>query len=142
MHQGAPDDLRKPAPAATDKPAAAGPCPPFTIPDHTLLRKIGGGSYGDVWLARHQMGMYRAVKFVSRASFERREPFERELAGIRRFEPVSRSHEGFVDILHVGINEAEGWFYYVMELGDDEISGQAIEPEAYTPKTLAKDIVR
>ena len=31
------------------------------IPDHQLLRRIGGGSYGEVWLARSVMGTYRAV---------------------------------------------------------------------------------
>ena len=46
-------------------------------------------------------------------------PFERELSGIRKFEPISRSHPGFVDVLHVGINEDRTCFYYIMELGDD-----------------------
>src|SRR5580658_2904327 len=89
------------------------------IPDHELLKCIGQGSYGEVWLARNMMGQYRAVKIVYRESFRERRPFERELAGIRKFEPISRSHEGFIDVLHVGINEHEGYFYYVMELGDD-----------------------
>jgi len=33
---------------------------PSHIPDHELLRRIGGGSYGEVWLARNVMGTYRA----------------------------------------------------------------------------------
>jgi WD40 repeat protein len=110
------------------------------IPDHDLLRCIGRGSYGTVWLARNIMGMYRAVKIVYRKSFTSERPFERELSGIRRFEPISRSHEGFVDILQIGINQEQGYFYYVMELGDDETSGQNIDPENYAPKTLAKEI--
>jgi WD40 repeat protein len=84
--------------------------------------------------------MYRAVKFVSRQSFRDQRPWERELSGIRKFEPISRSHEGFVDVLHVGINEEQGYFYYVMELGDDRTSGQNIIPEQYVPKTLSKEI--
>jgi hypothetical protein len=75
------------------------------IPDHQLLKCIGRGSYGEVWLARNMMGEYRAVKIVYRESFREQRPFERELSGIRKFEPISRSHEGFIDILHVGINE-------------------------------------
>jgi WD40 repeat protein len=86
--------------------------------------------------------MYRAVKIVSRSSFNDQGPFERELSGIRSFEPVSRSHEGFVDILHVGINERQDCFFYVMELGDDQTDGQRIDPQNYIPKTLAKEIVR
>jgi WD40 repeat protein/serine/threonine protein kinase len=110
------------------------------VPDHDLLRCIGRGSYGEVWLARTSMGLYRAVKFVYRKSFDDARPFERELSGIRMFEPLSRSHDGFVDVLQVGINEAQGYFYYVMELGDDKSSGQVIEPENYSPKTLATEI--
>jgi serine/threonine protein kinase len=114
--------------------------PAIAIPDHQLFRCIGQGSYGEVWLARNMMGMYRAVKVVYRQSFKDQRPFERELSGIRKFEPISRSHEGFIDILHIGMNEEKGYFYYVMELGDDEISGQSINPDSYTPKTLAKQI--
>src|SRR5207249_8563809 len=37
-----------------------------SIPDHELLRCIGGGSYGEVWLARNVLGDYRAVKVIYR----------------------------------------------------------------------------
>ena len=87
------------------------------IPDHTLMRRIGQGSYGDVWLARNVMGTFRAVKVVYRKGFESDRPYEREFGGIKRFEPISRSHEGFVDILQVGRNDQAGYFYYVMEIG-------------------------
>ena len=122
--------------------AAGDALPEVSIPDHTLLRCIGRGSYGEVWLARNTFGLYRAVKLVYRSSFKDQRPFERELSGIRKFEPISRSHEGFIDVLHVGINEAQGCFYYVMELGDDEASGQQIDPEHYSSKTLDKEIRR
>jgi WD40 repeat protein len=114
--------------------------PPLLIPDHQLLRCIGRGSYGEVWLARNTMGTYRAVKVVYRKSFADQRPFEREVSGIRKFEPISRSHEGFVDVLHIGINEEHGYFYYVMELGDDWKSGQSIDPDNYTPKTLSQNL--
>ncbi len=130
---------RLPEHGTSGAPKAEG-SPPIAIPDHTLLRRIGRGSYGEVWLARHTMGMYRAVKIVFRASFKEQRPFDRELSGIRKFEPISRSHEGFMDVLHVGLNDGEGYFYYVMELGDDEHHGQTIEPDRYSPKTLAKEI--
>ena len=113
---------------------------PPDIPDHRLLRCVGRGSYGSVWLARNILGVYRAVKIVERKSFKDQKPFERELSGIRRFEPISRSHEGFIDVLQVGIDEAHGFFYYVMELGDDQVTGQDIRVENYSPKTLAKEV--
>src|ERR1043165_4500091 len=96
--------------------------PPHTpspeIPDHKLLRCIGRGAYGEVWLARSIIGTCRAVKVVWRRSFETDRPFEREFAGIQKFEPVSRSHDNLVDILHVGRNDEVGYFFYVMELAD------------------------
>src|SRR5215472_17469129 len=95
-----------------------------TIPDHALLRGIGRGSYGEVWLAHNVMGRARAVKVIWRRQFESEKPFEREFLGIQRYEPVSRSSGGLVHVLHVGKNDAEGYFYYVMELADDAARNQ------------------
>ncbi|MCI0536567.1 MAG: protein kinase, partial [Verrucomicrobiales bacterium] len=95
------------------------PPSPISLTDLQLVRRIDAGNYGEVWLARSVVGTWRAVKIVRRDRFETAEPFEREYAGITAFEPVSLTHPGLVSILHVGRNEAEGWFYYVMELADD-----------------------
>lgn len=84
----------------------AGSLSPLQVPDHELLRRIGGGSYGEVWLARNIMGTYRAVKIVYRQHFEHDRPYEREFEGIRKFEPISRSHEGLVDLLQIGRNDS------------------------------------
>lgn len=110
---------------------------PPPVPDHELIRRIGKGGFGEVWLARNVLGTYHAVKLVFRKAFEDDEPFEREFNGLRRFTPISRTHEGFVHVLHVGRNDAQGYLYYVMELGDDETRGQEILTESYSPKTLA-----
>ena len=58
---------------------------PVSIPDHTLLRVIGRGSYGEVWEARNVMGTPRAVKIVRRQDFEYARPFDREFEGIQRY---------------------------------------------------------
>jgi serine/threonine protein kinase len=92
--------------------------PPPAVPDHKLIRVIGQGAYGEVWLAQNVMGTSRAVKIVFRQRFEDDQPYEREHKGIQKFEPVSRLHEGLVDILQIGRNDAAGYFYYVMELAD------------------------
>jgi serine/threonine protein kinase len=107
------------------------------IPDHEVIRLIGSGSGGQVWLARTTLGTLRAVKTVRRQPFKHQRSFERELNGILKFEPISRLHDGLVDILHVGRNESQDYFYYVMELADDMATGQNIRPETYLPKTLA-----
>jgi hypothetical protein len=108
------------------------------IADHQLLRRIGKGAYGEVWLARSVIGTYHAVKLVYRNSFADAAPFEREFNGLRKFTPISNTHPGFVHVLHVGRNDAEGFIYYVMEVADDEACGQNIVPETYSPRTLAK----
>jgi eukaryotic-like serine/threonine-protein kinase len=109
------------------------------VPDHELLRLIGSGSSGQVWLARNALGTYRAVKIVHEKAFKHRRPFEREFNGILKFEPVSRLHDGLVDILQVGRNEAAGYFYCVMELADDAVTGPNIHPPTYLPRTLGHD---
>src|SRR5688572_15660775 len=60
------------------------------VADHELLRVIGRGAYGEVWLARHsRLGALRAVKIVRRDRFGDARPFQREFDGIRRYEPIS-----------------------------------------------------
>jgi hypothetical protein len=121
-----------------DAPVHLGPPP--RVPDYELVRRVGGGSYGDVWLARGITGAWRAIKVVHRGRFDRDKPYEREFAGVLRFEPVSRAHESQVDILHVGRNDDAGCFYYVMELADDQRTGPQINPDTYTPKTLRSEL--
>src|SRR5215831_5270557 len=113
------------------------------VPDHDLLRRIGEGSYGEVWLARNRVGTLRAVKVVYRDRFKDERPYEREFSGIQKYEPISRSNEGLVDVLQIGRNDAEHYFYYVMELADDAGSTEPIgkpSVESYVPRTLAQQI--
>src|ERR1022692_2348912 len=143
--------------APPGNPVAPQPAP--VIPDHELLRLIGRGAYGEVWLARNAIGTLRAVKIVHRQSFERTEYFEREFKGLLKFEPISRSHEGLVHVLQIGRRDDAGYFFYVMELADGlnverevrnaESKGAGAQttphsalatPHSYTPCTLRSEL--
>ncbi|HEX8295435.1 MAG TPA: bifunctional serine/threonine-protein kinase/formylglycine-generating enzyme family protein [Chthoniobacteraceae bacterium] len=112
------------------------------VPNHEMVRIIGRGSYGEIWLARSLTGTWRAVKIVDRRTFESEKTFQREFEGMAKFEPFSREDPGFVDILHVGRDEADDFFYYVMELADDHIAGERIDPKRYVPKTIKTELAR
>ena len=101
---------------------------------------IGRGAYGEIWLARTVTGALRAVKVVYRSTFETERAFLREFAGMSAFEPISRAHAGFINILHVG-RTAE-YLYYSMELADDHLAGRRINVETYEPRTLKTDLAR
>ncbi|MFO1497569.1 MAG: protein kinase [Verrucomicrobiota bacterium] len=132
-----------------------------------MLGRIGGGAYGEVWMARGATGVLRAVKIVWRRTFEDDRPFQREFEGIQRFEQVSREHPSQLALFHVGRDEAAGCFYYVMELADDAsaegaharpsdtsshprdeeksekspvLSGQTLGSFSYVPHTLRFDL--
>src|SRR4030095_7819775 len=88
----------------------------LSIPDYELLRPIGRGAYGEVWLARNVTGSLAALKIVHRAAFDHDRPFEREFEGIKRFEPISRTDPSQEAILHVG--RGAGFFYSVTALAE------------------------
>ncbi len=110
------------------------------IPDHELLRVIGRGAYGEIWLGRTVTGALRAVKIVYRSTFESERAFLREFEGMSAFEPISRGHAGFIDILHVG--RTNEYLYYSMELADDHLAGREIDVVNYEPRTLKSDLGR
>ncbi|HEX3619940.1 MAG TPA: bifunctional serine/threonine-protein kinase/formylglycine-generating enzyme family protein [Candidatus Udaeobacter sp.] len=110
------------------------------IPDHELLRVIGRGAYGEIWLARTVTGAFRAVKIVYRSTFESERAFLREFEGMSAFEPISRAHAGFINILHVG--RTADYLYYTMELADDHLAGRRIDILSYEPRTLKNDLAR
>ena len=99
---------------------------------------IGRGAYGEIWLARSLTGAFRAVKVVHRTTFESARAFQREFQGMSSFEPISRAHPGFVDILHVG--RTSEYLYYIMELADDHVAGRKVDPLHYVPRTLKTDL--
>jgi hypothetical protein len=71
LPDGAAGDAASPrrTPNSTSPATPASARPPPAIPDHELIRRIGAGAYGEVWLARTALGAYRAVTIVYRSEF-------------------------------------------------------------------------
>ena len=113
------------------------------IPDYELFNPpFGEGAYGKVWLARNALGQWRALKIIYLANFDQNvDPYEREFNGISRYKPVSDQHPGLLRVDFVS-EKLDGYFYYVMELGDPLEAGWEREPSTYKPRDLVSERTR
>jgi hypothetical protein len=90
--------------------------------------------------ARDAAGRHWAVKIVYRSSFDDDRPYEREYKGILRFFPVSAQSESQLRVMHVGRRDADGCFYYIMELADDASGAEQVRSDSYLPHTLRSEL--
>jgi eukaryotic-like serine/threonine-protein kinase len=109
---------------------------PPEIPDFELVRLIGEGAFGQVWLARNlTTGSLRAVKTIPMRRSCGGDPAGREITSLARLESnLPAKHPNLMDIDHVG--KAGEHLFYVMAPADD-VSGQPASPDDdYRPATL------
>jgi len=108
-------------------------------PDYEVFNPpFGQGAYGRVWLVQNAIGQWQALKAVYRAHFgSQSKPYDREFNGIRRYKPISDGHPGLLRVDFISKKKSQGYFYYVMELGDGLQPGWEQSPSAYTPRDLA-----
>ena len=97
-----------------------------------LVREIGHGAYGVVYLAVGTDGKRAAVKVCRRDEIGE-ERYARELRGARLYSAIPRT-TGLVWMKEL-VEEPWG-FYSVMDLADHEFDGEFSE-DTYRPKTLA-----
>ncbi|MBM4039544.1 MAG: serine/threonine protein kinase [Planctomycetes bacterium] len=136
-------------PQATTLGYSATEGPPPNLPDLDLLRCIGSGSFGRVWLARNRAtGKLLAVKIIRRFSAGMPAQAAREVQAIARLEAnLAAPHENLLTIHHVG--QTDEWLYYTMDLADDARQGKGdnllfrggkvecpLFPPDYRPATL------
>ncbi|HYG23575.1 MAG TPA: CHASE2 domain-containing protein [Verrucomicrobiae bacterium] len=107
------------------------------VPGYELWPKpFGEGAYGKVWLARKGSGPWEALKVVYLARFDQRtEPYEREFKGVNLYRRISDQHPGLLRVTHVS-EKLQGYFYYVMELGDSVTPDWRGDPNRYKPRDL------
>ena len=114
---------------------SAGDSPPL-VPDHDLLRPIGEGGFGRVWLAANRTtGRLRAIKLIPLRGRGTTDPAGREIVSLTRLEEnVRRRHPHLLDIDHVG--QTDDFLFYVMDAADDVTGGPASATLSYRPATL------
>lgn len=108
---------------------------PPTIPDVELVRRIGCGGFGEVWLGVNRAtGALKAVKLIPlRAGTA--DPAGREIVSLSQLESqrIAR-HPHLLDIQHVG-RTADALFY-LMDPADDVSGKPAANDPSYRPATL------
>jgi len=127
------------------------------IPDIELIKPIGRGAFGEVWLGEERMlpGVFRAVKIVRHrirlGPPERHDGLTssdpgstdhaaRELFGVQTSQSRAARHPHLVEILRVGrLNDASATdppIFYVMEAADHIGGPQPFRPSDYRPLSL------
>lgn len=126
---------------ATGKKAVTEKLP--VTPGYELFQPpIGEGAYGKVWLARNKAGQWRALKAIYLSSFNQNTgPYDREFAGVTRYQAVSGKHPGLLRVDFVSA-KLDGYFYYVMELADSTSPRWEKFPAQYQPHDLAAERAR
>ena len=119
-------------PQAVSGEAQAAP----NVPDLDLLRPVGSGGFGRVWLATNRTtGQFRAVKVIPLQRSGQANAAAREISSLTRLEAnLQCRHPNLLSIHHVG-KTAEHLFY-VMDPADDAAGGRASDSLGYRPATL------
>ena len=111
--------------------------PPPSIPDLDLVRRIGRGGFGEVWLGINRAtGGLKAVKVVPLARGGRKvDPAGREVVSLAQFESqqIGR-HPNLLDVQHVG--RTDDVLFMLMDPADDVSGKPATNDAVYRPATL------
>jgi S-adenosyl-L-methionine hydrolase (adenosine-forming) len=108
-----------------------------TVPSYRLMRPIGRGGYGTVWIAEHtnNTGQFRAVKIIPKSQPD----VATEIAGVREAYNRSQQDGSLITRFVLPLDapgEEDAYWYYLMECADSLSSEPVITEATYRAKTL------
>ena len=96
------------------------------VPDFDLIRPVGSGGFGQVWLATNRTTGPSRGQAHSLAAVGRGDPAAREISSLIRLEAnLGRQHPNLLMIHHVG--QTSRHLFYVMDPADDA-SAERLRP--------------
>jgi serine/threonine protein kinase len=106
------------------------------LPDVDLLRQIGQGGFGQVWLATNRTtGQLCAVKVIALDQSSSTDPAGREIASLTRLGAnFQLRHANLMTIHHAG--KTDEHFFYIMDAADDLSGRRASTAADYRPANL------
>lgn len=127
---------------ASETGAAAWQERPPEVPGYRLLRRIGAGAYGDVWLAEDKDRDHVAIKLIDRERLRLLSRTNREERALQLLQSQLPEHEHLIEVYDAG--ETDRYLYYAMNLADDASGdrGEELDIRRYQPKTLADLVLR
>jgi len=111
---------------------------PPEVPDFDLIRRVGEGGFGEVWLASNRTtSRLRAVKVIALETSAGSGPASREIVSLKHLEAhIGSQHPNLLAIHHVG--KTAEHLYYVMDPADDFTGTAASADPGYRPATLER----
>lgn len=105
---------------------------------YRILKRLGRGGLGDVYLAENQLlGRKVAIKHLRPGSVREQTDIERFLAEART---IARIHHENVLAIHDAIEEGEGNYYLVMEYADEGTVADLLQREGRLPVLQALEL--
>ena len=107
---------------------------------YCLLRIIGEGGYGTVWMATVPGGRDPCALKIVKFKEGDRSGFDRERRAIELIQRLTVASKFLVPVDRIEVHEQHGFLSYVMPLADDVTGRRNLDRDDYKPRTLSSEL--